>query len=387
MSPRSLPAALAAALLLTMWAGGAAASDHADPAFDAGLRTQAGLTGLFFFPDGDDMILVLGVSPGLRTPPPFAIEPYEFQVHIDHHSEVRFDDPEERARYGGTVVDPGGLSPDVTFRVRFDDQGNLADHGIRGLPDPRQVRLWAGLRDDPFIFPRFFKANVIAAVFAIPRSQLPAGRQDFVLWGTTLKDGEQVDHVGRSNRSQNARADFLNTLPVAEQAQALHDTGHERDEFAAFLNRGNPFGGSPYQLYHLVFQLRRYDLGQPDVMIYTSRFPPGFPNGRRLPDDVVLLTCEVGDCVLMELAYTEGQDWPRQTTNDKPFLAGFPYLADPWPPQEPPESTGWFSLNVLLWIVALLLLLFLASYVWFALGWWRQRKWAQQYPDLAPGKR
>lgn len=384
---RALTVVVAAALAAAGFAAIASASDHADPAFDAPVRTAAGLTGLFFFPDGDDMILVLGVTPGLRTGPPYAVEPYEFRVAIDLHSEVSYDDPQDLARYGGTIVDPSGLGPDVVFRVRFDDQGNLADHGIRGLPDPRQVRLWAGVRDDPFIFPRFFKANVIAAVFAIPKSQFPAGQEDFVLWGTMLRDGEQVDHVGRSNRTQNGRYEFLNTVPVAEQAAALHETGHQRDDLARFLNRCNLLGGSPYQLFHLVFQLRPYDLANPDVMIYTTRFPPGYPNGRRLTDDVVLLTCQTGDCVLMELAHTEGQDWPRQTTNDKEFLAGFPYLAAPWPAQPPPESTGWFSLCVLLWIVGILLLLFLASYVWFAIGWWRQRKWRKQYPDLAPQNR
>lgn len=386
MRPGTRPGALVAALVLVVLAARASASDHADPAFDATTRTEAGLTGLFFFPDGDDMILVLAVSPGLRTGPPYPVAPYELRAHIDLHSEVGYDDPQDLARYGGTIVDPAELSPDVVFRVRFDDQGNLAEHGIRGLPDPRQVRLWAGVRDDPFIFPRFFEANVIAAVFAIPKSQFPAGQQDFVLWGTTLRDGEQVDVVGRSNRSQNARYDFLNTLPVDEHMQALHDTGHERDRFAAFLDRCQ-LGGPLYQLYHLVFQLRPYDLANPDVMIYSTRFPPGYPNGRRLTDDVVLLSCQAGDCVLMELAYTEGKDWPRRTTNDKPFLAGFPYLAAPWPPQAPAEKRGWFSVCTVSWIVGVLLVLFLALFVYLAICCYRQRKWKKQYPDLAPARR
>ena len=64
------------------------------------------------------------------------------------------------------------------------------------------------------------------------------------------------------------------------------------------------------------FQLRKYDIA-PDVMIYTDRFPVGYPNGRLLTDDVVAQTCTFGDCLLQEISYIEG-GWPRATINDKP---------------------------------------------------------------------
>lgn len=358
------------------------ASDHADPTFVAETRSVGGLTGLFFFPDGDDMILVLGVHPGLQTAPPYDLEPYEFRINIDLTSEVSLDNPQDVARYGGTVANPERLSPDVVFQLRFGEEGTLSSARVHGLADPHSIRVYSGVRDDPFIFPRFFKRNIVAAVLAVPKSSFPAGQQDFVLWATTLQDGVQVDHVGRSNRSQNARSDFLNTIPVAEQMQALHDEGHKRDEQAAFLNRCTFLGGSVYQLVHLVWQLRPYDLVSPDVMIYTSRRPPGYPNGRRLEDDIVLITCQTGDCVLMELAYTEGRDWPRATTNDKDFLPRFPYLAEPWPAQEPASTGGFWSPCTLAWIVGILLLLFLATYLYLVLAWWRHRKWRQQYPDI-----
>lgn len=384
--PFRLPVLLVAALAAAAVPAAARASDHADPTFVAETRVEGGLTGLFFFPKGDHMILVLGVHPGLQTAPPFDLEPYEFRIHIDHHSEVSYDDPQDVTRYGGTVVNPEGIAADVVFQLRFDDQGTLSSARVHGLADPHSVQVYSGVRDDPFIFPRFFKRNIVAAVLAIPKSSFPAGRQDFVLWATTLEDGVQVDHVGRSNRSQNARSDFLNTIPVHQQMQALHDEGHRRDEHASFLNRCNFLGGAVYQLVHLVWQLRPYDLVSPDVMIYTSRRPPGYPNGRRLEDDIVLLTCQTGDCVLMELAYTEGNDWPRATTNDKDFLPQFPYLAEPWPAQEPAaQSGGLLSLCSLAWIVGILLVLFLLSYLFFAFSWWRLRKWKQQYPDVSVG--
>ena len=55
-----------------------------------------------------------------------------------------------------------------------------------------------------------------------------------------------------------------------------------------------------------------------------------FAKERRLTDDVVAQTCAFGDCLLQELSYIEG-GWPRATTNDKPLLDDWPYLAEPWP--------------------------------------------------------
>ena len=91
-------------------------------------------------------------------------------------------------------------------------------------------------------------------------------------------------------------------------------------------------------LLEFTFQIRKYDL-VPDVMIYTNRFPAGFPNGRLLTDDVNAILCTTGDCLLQELSFIEG-DWPRATKNDKDFLPDWPYLAEPWADkQEPAPST------------------------------------------------
>jgi hypothetical protein len=93
-------------------------------------------------------------------------------------------------------------------------------------------------------------------------------------------------------------------------------------------------------------------------MIYTNRFPPGFPNGRLLPDDVAALTCATGDCILQELSFVEG-GWPRATVNDKPFLDDWPYLAEPWPdtPETPPSTKSIWP-----YIIGLLLLIVLVSW-------------------------
>ena len=61
-------------------------------------------------------------------------------------------------------------------------------------------------------------------------------------------------------------------------------------------------------------------------MIYTNRFPSGFPNGRRLEDEVVDITLAV---VLLDLSVHSVTDLVglNPTANDRPFPVTFPYLA------------------------------------------------------------
>ena len=335
---RAGAAALLLGALLVPWTGGRA-SDHADP---IDLREpDSNLTGLFCFPDGDQLIVILNVRRALTTSGPYDLAPFVFSVHFDLASELRFDDPADLARYGGTVVNPEGIRSSARIELRLDENAGLSSREVTGLSDPDSIRIWTGVRDDPFIFPRFFETNVISSVIRIPMTSFPEGQQDFLIWGTTTRaeDGTLMDHVGRSNRTQLARFDFLNTLPperhVAAIRARLHRTDHVQSLLKGFSQLA-PIAG----LYQYVLQLRRYDVA-PDVMLYTTRFEPGFPNGRRLTDDVAALTCAIGDCILQELSYIEGTDFPRRTTNDKPFLDEFPYLAPPWhdrPAAPPPKS-------------------------------------------------
>lgn len=340
------------------------ASDHADPVVKYWSPLDAGLTGLFVWPEGDRMVVVLATHRGLRSSPPYDVLPdVTFRVHMDLDSEVTYDDEAVRARYGGQVTDPAGIDPEVTLTFRLDENAELVEHELTGLAGGTgDYPVYAGVRDDPFIFPRFFGTNVIAMVTEIPFSAFPAGQRDWVIWATAERDGDQVDVVGRSNRTQQGRLDFLNTVPVQEHVEAVHDRGHKTAKAQEFLNKYLPPLGAGFQI---LFAIRHYD-AQPDVMIFTNRYRPGFPNGRRLTDDVAALTCSFGDCVLQEISYIEGDAYPRETTNDKEFLDEFPYLAEPWPEEEgPAEQAGCCCLPALLIVVAFLLL------VWL---WWRWRK-------------
>ena len=312
-------------------------SDHADP---INLKVlEAGITDLFAFPDGDQMVVILNVRRALTAPPPYQLEPYEYAIYMDTHSEVTTDDAQYRTRYGGTIKDPKGIKQDVTIKIRLNNDASLKQKSFEGLQNPDSIRLFTGVRDDPFIFPRFFKRNVIVMVLSIPFASFPNNNQrDWLLWGTStqIKDGVQIDHVGRSNRTQVGRFEFLNTLHPSQHVEAIEKHNQTRERVQKFLMQCFPPLVNAYQP---LFAIRHYDYF-PDVMIYTNQYPIGFPNGRKLTDDVALLTCEQGDCPLIENSFIDSKEWPRATVNDKPFLTEFPYLAEPWPSTPPAAAAA-----------------------------------------------
>ena len=308
-------------------------SDHADPVNLEVL--ESGITDLFAFPDGDQMVVILNVRRALTAPPPYQLEPFEFAIYMDLHSKVTVDNKEERARYGGSIPNPEGIKEDVMIKIRLKNDAGLNSVKYDGLQNTNRIKLFTGVRDDPFIFPRFFKRNAIVMVLSIPFASFPnKDQKDWILWGTSmrLKDGMQIDHVGRSNRSQQGRFDFLNTLHPSRHVAAIKAHNQTRMQIEKTLMQYLPLLVNAYQP---LFKIRPYD-NFPDVMIYTNQYAIGFPNGRKLTDDVAALTCDQGDCALVEGAYIDSPQWPRAPVNDKPFLKEFPYLAEPWPTSPPP---------------------------------------------------
>lgn len=338
-SARSLLNALALITALLLPAAGRA-SDHADPMWLAEDEQEANITGLFFFPEGDHYVAILDVRRSLVGPPPYNLEPFEYNIHMDFHTKLRFDAAEDLARYGGTIDAPEGVAPDATIRIRLDNDAKVKETSFKGLGDAQSIRVFSGVRDDPFIFPKFFGVNVITMAFSIPQASFPEHAESFLLWATSnrVDGGEQIDHVGRSNRTQLGRFEILNTIPPSRHVAEIKEKAEPRSKVQAFLGNWLPPLANLNQLSGLL--IRHYD-AVPDVMIFTRTRPPGFPNGRRLEDDVALLTCAQGDCPLQENAFIDTMQWPRSTVNDKPLTMEFPYLAEAWPPKpQPAGATG-----------------------------------------------
>jgi hypothetical protein len=343
---------------------GAIASDHADPIDLDSATQEPNITGLFFYPEGDNMIVVFNVRRSLTAAPPYHFAPYEYTVNFDLHSKLKFDNPEDKARYGGTIVNPEAIEADASVTIHLNDDATLKDKTVKGLKNSESIVFYTGVRDDPFIFPRFFNVNVVTMVMKIPLASFPANQQDFLLWGTSksVKDGKQIDHVGRSNRTQLGRFGILNTVHPSRHVALIKEKAESRKKVQDFFLACIPALAQLNQLSGLL--IRHYDM-VPDVMIYTKRYAPGFPNGRRLTDDVALLTCNQGDCPLQENAFIDTEQWPRSTVNDKPFMSGFPYLAEPWPAR--PQTQDPSCWPYILKFVVIPVLIILGIIAWLVL--------------------
>ena len=211
-------------------------SDHADPLVLEVL--ESGITDLFAFPDGDQLVVMLNVRRALTTPPPYQLEPFEYAIYMDVHSEVTIDNPQEKVRYGGTIKEPSRIKEDVTVKIRLKNDATLSSVKYDGLQNSDKIRLVTGVFDDPFIFPRFFNRNTIAMILSIPFSSFPdKDRKDWLIWGTStrLKDGVQIDHVGRSNRTQVGRFEYLNTLHPSRHVAAIEEHNRTRVRIERFL--------------------------------------------------------------------------------------------------------------------------------------------------------
>lgn len=106
------------------------------------------------------------------------------------------------------------------------------------MQNPKDLHLYTGFRDDPFIFPPFFGTNAVAMIMLIPIEDFPEGQQDWIIWATSSKGGKQVDHAGRSLRTQQPRFEILNKIPPREQVAAIKDA---EDHPTFMRDLGNKF--------------------------------------------------------------------------------------------------------------------------------------------------
>ena len=88
-----------------------------------------------------------------------------------------------------------------------------------------------------------------------------------MLWATSTENGKQIDHVGRSLRTQNPRFEMLNTLPPNQHVKAIEAEHHHPSLMRDLALRINLQG---------TFAFRDWD-EVPDVMLYSKRSPVGLP--------------------------------------------------------------------------------------------------------------
>lgn len=267
-------------------------ADHGDTPLLASLaRPDARLTDLHVFTRGDKLVIALCTNPAV--PPGLTSYVWSsdvtFRVWIDNQdgAQVHFNDPADLAEFGGTLARPERIRERIVLTVRGDAAGAPV-FTASGLPDPvvhREVRFFAGLRDDPFIRGPRIGRNVAALVWELPLRRVVKGHKPLLVWATAGIDGRPEpfqEMAGRALRSMFGPNDYMNTSTPAEH-------------FTVFN-------------------------GVPDVVILDTSRPASYPNGRELVDDVVDL---VGEPSVL------ASDAPFPTANDVPFLTAFPFLAPP----------------------------------------------------------
>lgn len=390
---------LAGLILILLPSGHSLASDHADPLFLRNL--EAGITDLFAFENEESLVVIVCVRRALADGGQLSFEPYHFEILLDLDSRVRFDDEDTLARYGGKVINPDGISADIKLEFKLVDRPKpnpekwaesliegrlrttLIDNWKIEVPSsPDGIRIWSGVVDDPFIFHRFNRTNCVATVVEIPWTHFPETQKDFLIWATSHRFGEQVDHVGRSLRTMLPRFEVLNTLHPSVHVRTLR----QRHEAPGLIT------DIPAVLISPLFGLRHYDF-EPDVMILTRRkdlrlggkpYRSSYPNGRRLEDDVAELCCQQGDCLLFEVsladAHADGQERPDE--HPRPFNAEFPYLLDPIVETDPFEEPQLKARNVLLLVIIGIVLLGV-----ILLPWWLFLRARRRLLRLLSGRR
>jgi hypothetical protein len=264
------------------------AADHSDaPILIGTVRQDANLTDLHAFTVGRNLVLALSTNAAIPPAATSYIFPSDvtFEFHIDMDSAMDEMDP---MGMGGTILDPQRIGEEITFRIRFREDGSARLQRIgKGMKNDelQLVNFFAGLRDDPFIRGPRQGRNVASIVLETPLDTLHLKQDMVLIWATSKVDdfdGQFHDLAGRALRSM-----------FPEQQQ---------------MNNWFPR-----------LQQRKTGL-VPDVMIYDLSKLAAYPNGRALSDDVVDL---VGDARVL------ANDSPFPSTNDVPFLASFPYLAPP----------------------------------------------------------
>ncbi len=361
----------------------------------------------------DAIMVILCVRRELTDIGSLKLEPYTYKVNVDYNSAVNFPRQadlnansnnrapmvestdaksghshgmdklsvvEAFARYGGKIRHPDEIKEDIVIEFRLTNDGKLqAGYPRFAVPKGLEVDLSpiSGIYDDPFIFPSFFGTNIVAMQARIPLNVFPADRSDLLIWATSHKRSRQLDHVGRSLRTQNPRFELLNTLHPSKHVAAITEE-HVHPSLMRDIKLRLNFGS--------LFAYRHWDF-VPDVMCYSTKLPVGFPNGRLLTDDVAAILAQHGDTLLYELSFQDDKyRWPRQTTNDgrtdefRGFKTKSPFLQVPHPKraQPPPLRLSTASI-VKLTAIALFLLLSLLLTHWLFARWYYRRKLRQRY--------
>jgi hypothetical protein len=281
------------------------ASDHTDTPLhiDTG-RDDARITDFWSFVQNGRLVMIMGINPFLPAEVREYVFPtdvtYRFFVDID--SRVNFNDPVLNAAFGGAVNNPIRIREDITFNVMFDRWNRPQVEVVgRSLSECQRIqermRVFSGLRAEAFIFAPFVNNNIGAIVIDVPLEEIKKDNDTLLLWVTSSVDdfaGQFQELAGRTLYSQFDEKLALNFIHPSQHRAALG------------IN--------------------------PDLIILNTAARSGFPNGRRLQDDIVDLVAALpapfNDARAFDLEF-DLAGFHARLSDIAPLPGAFPYLANP----------------------------------------------------------
>ncbi|GJM10113.1 MAG: hypothetical protein DHS20C11_23890 [Lysobacteraceae bacterium] len=354
---KTVPLKAALPLLLAVTLPGAAlAADHREaPLIQTDSRADINDVYAFRNATGDALVVAMTVNP-LASPeeaPTYTFDPnvaYDFLFDRNGNGKanrrirVTFSDPTMGPQTFNVLL-PGGES--------FD--GMVTEPSVAALPNeavinagPNGELAFAGPRDDPFFFDvvgfqrflggigafdgtdGFAGKNVSAVVLEVPLTTVAGGSDSVQVWGTTSRrrvsvrlEGETEISFGRYQQIERMGNPAVNTALIPAELKDLYNVSTPETDAAVFapsiVDSLTALGTDAENIGILA------SVAVPDTLKIDFSAEDGYPNGRRLEDDVV---DTLFFFIFNQTSVPDGVD-----ANDKAFLDHFPYLAAPHQPE------------------------------------------------------
>lgn len=279
-----------------------------------------------------DTVLIMGVDPvaGIRSPYTFHPDAsYDFKIDTngDAKSEIIY-------RLNFSQPNRAGAQTVTLHRILGDDDwlsygDTVLAVGRTGttIRLPGGGKLIAGIFDDPFFFDlaafrnnlqfcpggkgtNFFAGlNIVGIVLEVPSSSLGT---KIGVWARTKVGGRQIDRMGRPAINTVFEHDSVGKDSF-NSGQPVNDKSDYRGDLVSGLKA---LGNDDTRAGQLA------DFLLPDILTFDTTSTAGFPNGRRLQDDVIDIELNL---------ITNGAVKTDCVGNDSAFTDTFPYLAG-WHP-------------------------------------------------------
>lgn len=256
-----------------------------------------------------------------------------------------------RATFPGGIVVQGEVTEPVIVLPGEEPPSPVINQDAAGT-----VRVFAGPRDDPFFFDfaplsRYLQScregacngelfagvdafagfNVSAIVVDLPVTMVADGSEDLQIWGIT----ERQALTFRRNDFDGGVAGFGAFTQIERMGNPVVNTVVIPLGLKDAFNLGRPDGDATAFAPIIVDSLVALGTDETNIGILGSVAVPdtlklnlaqtsGFPNGRRLQDDVI-------DTYIFFVTNQSAQTGDGVDANDKAFLSDFPFLAPPHP--------------------------------------------------------